>query len=87
MSITELSKEMNITLMAIRQHLLILEHKGLVKHVAKGKKVGRPTFYYSLTERGENIFPKVYDTFMMDIFEVIEKNLGHKKIKNIFKII
>ena len=85
MSINELSKEMQLTLMAIRQHLLLLEHKGLVKHVAKGKKVGRPTFYYELTERGENLFPKVYDTFMMDAFEVIEKNMGQKKIKNILK--
>jgi DeoR family suf operon transcriptional repressor len=85
MSITELSKEMNVTLMAIRQHLLILEHKGLVKHVAKAKKVGRPTFFYELTEKGENLFPKVYDTFMIDVFEVIEKHMGHKKIKSIFK--
>ena len=85
MSIHELSKGMNVTLMAIRQHLLLLEHQGVVKHISKGKKVGRPTFFYELTEKGENLFPKVYDTFMMDVFEGIEKHMGHKKIKNILK--
>ena len=86
MSIHELSKEMNMTLMAVRQHLLILEHKDLVKHVSKKTKtVGRPTFYYELTAKGENLFPKVYDTFMMDVFEVVGKHMGQKKINNIFK--
>ena len=45
-SIENLSQELRITSMGIRQHLLSLERKGLIDYVAKRQGIGRPAFLY-----------------------------------------
>ncbi len=85
MSIDELSKDINITPMGIRQHLLSLEKKGIVTYNAKKHGIGRPGFVYKLTTTADELFPKSYDKFALDILKDIEKNEGREKIDRIFK--
>ena len=85
MSIGELSGELNITSMGIRQHLLTLERKGLIEYITKKQGIGRPSFLYKLTERAKNLFPKGYDKFIIDLFKDIEKNEGRDKTDEIFR--
>ena len=85
MSIGELSGELNITSMGIRQHLLTLERKGLIEYITKKQGIGRPSFLYKLTERAKNLFPKGYDKFIIDLFKDIEKNEGRDKIDEILR--
>ncbi len=85
MSIEELSRELNITSMGIRQHLLSLERRGLINYLTKRQGIGRPAFLYNLTAKAEELFPKAYDNFVIDVFKDIEKNEGRDKIENIFK--
>jgi predicted ArsR family transcriptional regulator len=58
MSIDELSRDIKITPMGIRQHLNALEKKGIVTYVANRHGIGRPGFIYKLTELAEELFPK-----------------------------
>jgi len=83
--IEELSKELNITSMGIRQHLLSLERKGLIDYVTNKKGIGRPAFLYKLTQNADNLFPKAYHTFILDTLKDIENNEGREKIDEIFR--
>lgn len=85
LSIDDLSKELSITSMGIRQHLLSLERKGLIDYIAKRQGIGRPAFLYRLTDKAEALFPKAYDKFIIDLFKDIEKHDGKEKIDEIFK--
>ena len=84
MSIDELSKEIDITPMGIRQHLLALEKKGVVSYIAKKRGIGRPGFIYRLAEAAENHFPKAYDSFALGMLRDIKKHEGQEKIEKLF---
>lgn len=85
MSVEDLSGEVNITPMGVRQHLLILEKNGAVEYVTKKHGVGRPGFLYRLTENADDLFPKSYQSFAMDILADIERYDGRNKIDEIFR--
>jgi predicted ArsR family transcriptional regulator len=85
LAIEELSKDLNITSMGIRQHLLSLERRGLIDYVTKRQGIGRPAFFYKLTEKADDLFPKKYHTFIYDTLKDIEKNEGRNKIDDLFK--
>ena len=84
MTIEELSKKISISPMGIRQHLLSLEKKGLVSYTAKKHGIGRPGFVYMLTESADDLFPKTYDRFLLDILKEVKKYDGQEKINRIF---
>lgn len=85
MGVDDLSKEIGITAMGVRQHLLILERKGIVEYVTKKQGVGRPGFIYKLTESAEDLFPKNYKNLALDILTDLEEREGRGKIMEIFK--
>ncbi|MFH1025389.1 MAG: winged helix-turn-helix transcriptional regulator, partial [Nitrospirota bacterium] len=85
LSIDDLSRELHITSIGIRQRLLSLERKGLIEYIRKRQGIGRPAFLYKLTEKGDDLFPKGYDKFIIDLFKDIEKNKGWDKIDEIFR--
>lgn len=85
MGVEDLSKEIGITAMGVRQHLLILERNGIVEYVTKKQGVGRPGFIYKLTESAENLFPKNYQNLALDILTDMEEREGRGKIMEIFK--
>lgn len=86
MSVDELSRHLGITPMGIRQHLLALEKKGLVKFSPKRHGVGRPKFLYTLTEKGLSFFPHGYDKLAKDILRHLAKTSGKSMVDAIFKM-
>jgi predicted ArsR family transcriptional regulator len=85
MPIDDLSKELKITSMGIRQHLLSLERKGLIDYVTKKQGIGRPAFLYKLTDKADDLFPKAYHSFIIDTLKDIERNEGREKVDELFK--
>lgn len=85
MSTEELSNELKITPMGIRQHLLALENKGFVTYEPERKGIGRPGFVYKLTEKAEDLFPKFYHNFLLDFLVEIEEREGRKKVDDLFR--
>jgi len=47
--------------MTIRQHLTALERDGLIVSREERQRTGRPHLLFSLSDRGQEIFPKRYD--------------------------
>lgn len=84
MTIDELSRQINITPMGVRQHLLSLEKKGVVSYIARRRGIGRPGFIYMLTEAAADFFPNTYDNFSLEMLRDIKKYDGPKKIEQIF---
>lgn len=85
MTVSELSREMAITPMAVRQHLMSLERKGLVRYDSKKYGIGRPMFLYKLTEKANNIFPNSYGNFLLEVLQTVEEMDGRDKVDLIFK--
>lgn len=60
-SIDALAREFGLAKMTIRQHLAALERDHFVVSREERRKTGRPHLLYSLTESGEERFPRRYE--------------------------
>lgn len=84
-SIDNLSKELSITSMGIRQHLLSLERKGLIEYVTKRQGIGRPAFLYKLSDKADDLFPKTYDGFLLNTLKDMEKHDSRDRVAEVFR--
>ena len=85
LTVAEMSKEMGITSMAVRQHLMSLEKRGLINYTTRKYGIGRPVFLYRLTEKANDFFPKAYSSFIKEVLDTIERLDGREKVKRIFQ--
>ena len=69
LTVGELGDRLGITHVAVRRHLTSLERDGLVTSVQERLPMGRPTRVYSLTEAADELFPKKYGVFTLEILE------------------
>lgn len=60
-SVKELGGVLSLTSTGVRQHLNILQRDGLIEATEERGRVGRPALVYRLTEKAENLYPKLYD--------------------------
>lgn len=60
-TVDDLAGEFGLARMTVRQHLTGLERDGLVESREERGKSGRPHLVFSLTDGGEELFPKRYD--------------------------
>lgn len=73
MTVIEISEQINITEMAVRRHIEMLENDGFVTIVMRKNQKGRPSKAFELTEEGENCFPKQYKQIGMDLLQEINR--------------
>ncbi len=55
--------------MTARQHLTGLERDGLVQTEKVKRQTGRPHYLFSLTPKGEEMFPQRFDLFAQALLE------------------
>jgi predicted ArsR family transcriptional regulator len=60
-TVDSVASEFRLARMTVRQHLSVLERDGLVMSREERGRTGRPHLVFSLTEGGEERFPKRYD--------------------------
>jgi predicted ArsR family transcriptional regulator len=70
-TLEDLAQDAGIAPMSVRGHLNILERDGLIAYEEARGRVGRPRFIYSLTERGQDQFPKSYHILCNRILDAI----------------
>ena len=70
-TLEELTHEVGLASMTVRGHLSVLERDGLIAFEEERGKVGRPRFVYSLTERGQEEFPKNYHVLCNRVLDVL----------------
>lgn len=59
-TVDDLTKELNLAPATVRRHLDILARDGHVEVAQVRRKTGRPHYLFSLSESGEDLFPKHY---------------------------
>ena len=81
----ELAARFAVTPNAVRRHLDELEATGLVRYQREIRGVGGPVFAYSLTERGEALFPRAYDDTLAQVLEAVREREGTEGVVRIFE--
>ncbi|WP_078548433.1 helix-turn-helix transcriptional regulator [Litchfieldia alkalitelluris] len=84
LAVNDLTKFLNITHMAVRKHLAILEKEELIKSVETKQPMGRPLQLYSLTEKGDQRFPKHYEGITLEFLNDIKDIHGDEAIQQLF---
>src|ERR1044071_5091303 len=82
MSIEELCGCLGVTPMAVHRPLLSLKELGFVEStLQRAKKRGRPIRIFRLTDHADDLFPKNYGSFLLQLLD----QLGSKKIQSLFE--
>lgn len=81
LTVDELSKRLEITRNAVRQHLAALENDRLVTLGASRPSGGRPEQLYVLTDAGKELFPRHYSWFAQLIVESIKQESGTEGLR------
>ncbi|MCT2534394.1 transcriptional regulator [Aquibacillus koreensis] len=85
LSVSGLKKNLDITEMAVRKHLVKLEGEHLITSRTVRQPMGRPVIFYALTNDGENLFPTNYDGIAMEFLCDIEESMGEEAIDRLFE--
>ncbi|CAG9612548.1 hypothetical protein BACCIP111899_01725 [Bacillus rhizoplanae] len=68
-TVAVLAEALQITEMAVRRHVSKLEKEELIETKMVRQHVGRPMYVYRLSTKGEDLFPKQYKQFAVEILE------------------
>lgn len=84
-TIKEIADELDISINATRQYLIILEKEGFVAKSQKKGVSGRPAMEYSITENALSVFPKTYADFSVKLISEIKDRVGASETNEILK--
>jgi len=81
----ELASKFGVTPNALRRHLKELEIEGLVRFGREQHGTGAPAFAYSLTERGEALFPNDYRDALTELLDQVAEKDGRGAVLAMFE--
>jgi predicted ArsR family transcriptional regulator len=82
-TVEEFSRALEMTPMAVRLHLVVLERDGLVSRRTIRRGPGRPTMVYSLTEEAQEYFPKSYHLLAELLLQAIRDQSGETGVETV----
>ena len=85
LSAHRLADQFSVSANALRRHLELLEHDGVVRHASHARGVGAPVFEYSLTSDGESLFPSAYVAALIEALEAVKQHAGSKGVVEMFR--
>ena len=80
-TVDELAKTLGLSPMCIRQHLALLERDGLVSPREVRRHTGRPHYFYTLTDKADELFPKSYHRLASGILAELRADEGAERVK------
>ncbi|WP_108649419.1 helix-turn-helix transcriptional regulator [Dongshaea marina] len=78
-----LASELGITSMGARQHLQQLEDEGILSFEDKKAARGRPTRYWSLTEKSRSFFPDRHSELTLQMIGSIKEIFGPEGLEQL----
>ena len=84
MTADTLANELEISPVAVRQHLAALEAEGLVKTSVERRGLGRPVHRYSVTDGGDETFPRSYDRVANELLDELRLSGGEAAVDAVF---
>ncbi len=83
-SVKILSRQLAMTTMGVRQHLMDLEQKGYVSQTREEKQTrGRPVHLWKLSADGHAKFPDSHSQVTLELLDVIRSTLGEDSLHKI----
>lgn len=89
-SISEMAGIMKVSGEAVRRQLVSLEAEGWVQKTGARRnpdQAGRPVTYYGLTNSGDHLFPRHYDTLAIEIFQALRDSGGESAVRTLLNSI
>jgi predicted ArsR family transcriptional regulator len=83
-TVEELSRQMGISSVAVRQHLEILEADGLLATRSERRPIGRPRRLFRLSEAADELFPKNYAGLAEMVLEHLQESGGPGRVAEFF---
>lgn len=74
----DLAKPLNLTAMAVRQHLYMLQEEGAVEALSVAEGRGRPAKKWQLTKKADVYFPDAHRDLSLDIIDSIRAVFGEE---------
>ena len=83
LTVKMLAEQLDMTTMGVRQHLQSLESDGLIEHFDKKVKVGRPTRYWQLTDKGHGRFPDCHSDLSVQLIGAVKQVFGESGLEQL----
>lgn len=84
-TVDELAEAADISPVTVRHHLNALQAEGAIESATIRRKVGRPYYVYSLSERGQELFPKRFVRLTSRLLDEMKDRLPEKLLNEIFE--
>lgn len=81
----ELASEHGLTPNAVRQHLARLEGDGLVSKSPVRRGRTKPSLLFSLTARGDKLFPRRYEALLNAVLGELRREQGGGRVTDVFR--
>lgn len=79
-TVSELAQSLDITEMAVRKHLNVLERDSFLIINEVRQPMGRPLQVYSLSPKAEELFPKSYENMTVEFLQDLKELHGEEII-------
>ena len=82
-NVDALAEAANVSPVTVRHHLNALQAAGLIESQSVRRKVGRPYYVYSLSEKGQELFPKRYVRLTSRLLDELKIHLPAKAFSGV----
>jgi predicted ArsR family transcriptional regulator len=84
-AVKELCEKLQLSSMAVRRQLTLLEGDGLIFSEDERKKIGRPAKRYYLTDQGHEYFERDYANLAIELLVTLRSLNGKRKVNQVFE--
>lgn len=81
-----LATRLDVTAMAVRQHLYELQKEGLVTYTEEPRPMGRPAKLWQLTPAADRLFPEAYAELSLSLIQSIKTAFGDEGLDRLLAI-
>ncbi len=78
-----LAQQLNVTPMAVRQHMYELEKEELVQSTTQPSGRGRPKRLWALTEQAMQVFPDAHQGLAVELIRAVENLFGPEGLEKV----
>ncbi len=84
-TVKDISDLLNISQVAVRQHVTILLDENLVEMEPIRSRPGRPQHKFKITAEGDEQFPRCYDRISLDLLNELQDWQGSEAVQTLFQ--
>ncbi len=84
-AVKELCEKLQLSSMAVRRQLTLLEGDGLIFSEKERKEIGRPAKRYFLTDQGHEYFERDYANLAIELLATLRSLDGKRKVNQVFE--